>query len=165
MRTALFAFAAGLAALPAVKTAPDVLSLLTPSPAAAEVTPKCVPLSFSVYFANNDADVSATTKSALDIAGSAVRGCAIAAVAIQADAETVSTPEGRRLSGLRGAELLKQLSARGVAPDQVVIAASDAPASAMTSVQEVRLSIVPAHARIAVRPPAPQARAQSGQDI
>jgi outer membrane protein OmpA-like peptidoglycan-associated protein len=166
MRAALFAFAAGLAAMPAVKAAPDALRLLEPSPAAAAVTAKCTPLSFSVYFGRNDADVSATGKTALDLASSAVRGCAIAAVAIEADQDTVSTPEGRRLSGLRGAALLKELGARGVAAESVVIAASEngAPASANASVEEVRLSIVPAHKRFTVRPPAPKSPGV-GQDI
>lgn len=165
MRAALIAFAAGLAVLPAIKLAPDALRLLTPSPAAAEVAPKCTPLTFSIYFSPHDTDVSSTGKSALDLASGAVRGCNIAAVAIEADNDTVSTPEGRRLSGLRGAALLKELGARGVAPEQVVIAASDngAPASANLTVAEVRLSIVPAHKRIVVRPPEP--KPERGQDI
>ena len=110
--------------------------------------------------------MSSTTKSALDIASSAVRGCTIAAVAIEADQDSVSTPEGRRVSGLRGAALLKELGVRGVAPQSVVIAASEngAPASANASIGEVRLSILPAHERISARP-APPSNAGRGEDI
>jgi outer membrane protein OmpA-like peptidoglycan-associated protein len=168
MRTALIAFAAGLSVAPASKygpeLAPQVLALFEPQEASAAVTAKCTPLQFSVSFAEGDSDLNMADRATLDVAGQAVRGCTIETVAIEADAAEVATPEGRRLSGLRGAALLKELGTRGVAPASVVIAASEngEPASAGGATQ-MRLSIVPTHKRVLGAPQ--EARKKDGLDI
>lgn len=173
MRAAVFAFAAGVAALPAYQAAPEMVRLLQPTPAYAGTEATCEPLRFSVYFQHDQAELTGAAKTTLDFAGHAVNGCTIDALTIQADADTISTPEGRKLSGLRGATLLRELNARGVAPGAVVISAAETgePASAEPGPARVQLSIVPAHTQgqVVAGAPARQERAperpSAGRDI
>jgi outer membrane protein OmpA-like peptidoglycan-associated protein len=173
MRAAVFAFAAGVAALPAYQAAPDFVRLLQPTPAYAGTEGNCEPLRFTVYFQHDQAELTGAAKTTLDFAGHAVNGCAIDALTIQADADTVSTPEGRKLSGLRGAALLRELNARGVAPGAIVISAAETqePASAEPGPARMQLSIVPARreGQVVAGSPASQARtpdrASAGRDI
>jgi outer membrane protein OmpA-like peptidoglycan-associated protein len=174
MRAAVLAFAAGIAAVPAYQAAPELVRLLQPAPAyAGTETATCEPLRFSVYFQHDQAELTGAAKTTLDFAGHAVNGCAIEALTIQADADTVSTPEGRKLSGLRGAALLRELNARGVAPGAIVISAAETgePASAEPGPARMQLSIVPAatHGQVAAGSPARQQRtpdrAPAGRDI
>lgn len=148
MRAAVFAFAAGVAALPAYQAAPELVRLLQPAPAYAGTDATCEPLRFSVYFQQDQAELTGAAKTTLDFAGHAVSGCTIEALTIQSESDAVSTPEGRKLAGLRGAALLRELNSRGVAPSAVVISAVETgePASAEPGPARMQLSIVPAHA-------------------
>ena len=173
MRAAVFAFAAGIAALPAYQAAPEAIRLLQPTPAYAAPEATCEPLRFSVYFQHDQAELTGAAKTTLDFAGHAVDGCMIDALTIQADADAVSTPEGRKLAGLRGAALLRELNTRGVAPGAVVISAAETgePASAEPGPARMQLSIVPAgsHGQVVAGAPAREQSAphetQAGRDI
>lgn len=171
MRAAVFAFAAGIAAIPAYQAAPDLVRLLQPTPAYAGTDSTCEPLRFSVYFQHDQAELTGAAKTTLDFAGHAMDGCAIEALTIQADSDAVSTPEGRKLAGLRGAALLRELNTRGVAASAIVIGAVETgePASAEPGPARMQLSIVPARAegQVVAGAPARQTtdRSSAGRDI
>ncbi len=144
-------FSAGLAATPfaeplagrAEAQLQDFLAPMRPTPVRVD---GCAPVAVNIYFSRDDAGLSSAAQSTLDILSERMRGCAIAAVSIESASDTVTSAQGRRIAGLRGAALLKGLSARGVAPGSVVIAESESeePASAApTTPDHVRISIVP----------------------
>jgi hypothetical protein len=173
MRAAVFAFAAGIAAIPAYHAALEAVRLLQPAPAYAGAEATCEPLRFSVYFQHDQAELTGAAKTTLDFAGHAVDGCTIEALTIQADSDTVSTPEGRKLAGLRGAALLRELNIRGVAPTAIVIGAAETgePASAEPGPARMQVSVVPTRAddQVAAGAPARQQgaldRPEPGRDI
>jgi hypothetical protein len=154
-------FSAGLAATPfAAPLAGRAEAQLQDFLAPMRVTPvrvdACTPMAVNIYFSRDDVGLSSAAQSTLDIVSERMRGCAIAAVAIESASDSVSTAQGRRVAGLRGAALLKGLSTRGVTPGSIVIAetASEEPASAApTTPDHVRVSITPdAAAEEAARP-------------
>lgn len=138
-------FSAGLAATPFADGARDqiqgVMESMAPMAAA---MPICSPVTVSIYFEHGSSGLSTAAQSTLSVMSERVRGCAIASVAIENQPATVASEEGRRLAGLRGAGVLRSLSARGLAPAAIVITESDSqePAGAVTP-DNVRILITP----------------------
>src|SRR5262245_30529986 len=87
----------------------------------------CETTEFKIYFEQGQTRLTEAAERMLDTIGHQVKGCAIHAIRLEAASREVSTTDGQKLAGERGASILKALAARGVNTDQIVVVASGLP--------------------------------------
>ena len=162
MRLALFA--AAMAVSVSAGATAGALDLRPPHVDMLELTgavpnsPVCETAEFKIYFEQGQARLTEAAERTLDVVGHQVKGCAINAIRLEAPTSDVSTREGQKIAGERGAMILKALAARGVNAEQVVVVASGLPNEpASASPQHLTVGIAASRAPLSAQTtPAPR---------